>query len=155
MSWFVARTEPRREKTAQRFVEHKGCKVYFPLCRELRTQRIQPLFPSYLFIYNQNDLWRFLYGTVGIVCLIMRCGRPDLMQDKIVDELRDREREGIIDLVPPFQKGDKVDLINCSFEGYHGIVSGMTSGQRVRILFEMLGQAVPVTVSMNNVIKAA
>jgi transcription antitermination factor NusG len=155
MSWFVARTEPRREKTAQRFAEQKGCNVYFPLCREIRTQRIQPLFPSYLFIYNQNDLWRFLYGTIGIVCLIMRSGRPDLMPDKIVDQLRLRESKGVIDLVPPFQKGDKVDLINCPFEGWHGIVSETSSGQRIRILLEMLGQAVPVTVSMSNLIKAA
>jgi transcription antitermination factor NusG len=152
MSWFVARTEPRREKVAKYFVEQKGSQVYFPLCRDFRTQKIQPLFPSYLFVYNHNELWRFLYGTVGVVCLIMRCGRPDVMRDEVIDLLKVRESKGVIDLVPPIQKGDKVDLVNCAFEGWHGIVSEMSPGQRIRVLLDILGH---VTVGMDNVIKAA
>ena len=87
--------------------------------------------------------------------MIMRSGKPDVMPDKIVDELRHREYKGIIDLLPEFQKGDKVDLVNCAFSGWHGIVSETSAGQRVRVLLEMLGQAVPVTVSRKNVIMAA
>jgi transcription antitermination factor NusG len=156
MSWFVARTEPRREKIAKRFVEeHHGRITYFPLFREFRSSKIQPLFPNYLFIYDHDGLWRFLYSTIGIVCLIMRSGKPDLMPDKTMSELQKLENEGLVDLGPPLRKGDKVDLVDCAFAGWKGIVDGMTSGQRVRVLLEMLGGTVPVTVSINNVIQAA
>ena len=73
-----------------------------------------------------------------------------------MDELREMEREGLIDLDSQgLRKGDKVDLVNCAFAGWQGIYDGMNAGQRIRVLLEMLGATVPVTVSINNVIRAA
>jgi transcription antitermination factor NusG len=156
MSWFVARTEPRREKVAKRFVETTGRTTYLPMYAEKRTSLIQPLFPNYLFIYNHDHLWRFLHGTVGIVCLIMRCGVPDEMPDKTMNELREMECDGLVNLESRgLRRGDKVDLIGCAFQGWRGVYDGMSASQRVRVLLEMLGAAVPVTVSINNIIRAA
>ena len=156
MSWFVARTEPRRERIAKRFVEEAGHVAYYPLFKEFRTSRILPLFPNYLFVHNRNGLWRFLHSTVGIVCLIMRCGEPDQMPDKTMNELREMEYEGLINLESRgLRKGDKVDLVNCAFAGWRGVYDGMNGAQRVRVLLEMLGATIPTTVNINNIVRAA
>jgi hypothetical protein len=86
----------------------------------------------------------------------MRCGVPDLMPDKTMDELREMECDGLVNLDSRgLRKGDKVDLVNCAFAGWHGIHDGMVASQRIRVLLEMLGGTVPVTVNVNNVIRAA
>jgi hypothetical protein len=48
MSWWVARTECRREAVAARFLQLAGYEIYLPKVRECCA--IKVLFPSYLFI---------------------------------------------------------------------------------------------------------
>ena len=67
------------------------------------------------------------------------------MADHIIDELKSRERDGLIVLPPPprpsakFQPGDKVKVKNGPMSGFPALVSGMRPHQRVEILLQMLG----------------
>ena len=59
-SWYVIRSKPRKEATALIHLERQGYRVYLPrMVRQARTrgrwvERIEPLFPSYLFL--QTDV---------------------------------------------------------------------------------------------------
>lgn len=153
MPWMVAVTEPRREKVAKRFIEEKGRKAYFPVFRDFPSEIIQPLFPNYLFVYDEDGIWRFLRNSIGIITFIMREGKPDLMPDRVMNSLRSYERNGVICL-NEFHHGDKVRVTGSVFQGWDGIYLGMTSAGRCRVMLSMLGQEVPVIME-SKYVKAA
>jgi transcription antitermination factor NusG len=150
MGWMVAVTQPRRELVAKQFVESQGRITYFPMYRDFATDIIRPLFPNYLFVYDTDGLWRFLRNTFGIITLIMRGGKPDLMKDEIMNSLRVKERDGIICL-NEFHSGDKIKIVGSVFDRWDGIYLGMNSQGRCRIMLTMLGQHVPVAMELKNI----
>jgi transcription antitermination factor NusG len=84
----------------------------------------------------------------------MRSGKPDLMQDSVLADLRNQEREGLI-LLEKYRKGDKVNLVKCAFAGWSGIYQEMSAKARCRVMLDMLGGQVPVNVELDCLIKAA
>jgi transcriptional antiterminator RfaH len=54
--WAATRTQPRRERVAQFFLERAGFETYCPKVRERRIRKgkrvetLLPLFPSYMFL---------------------------------------------------------------------------------------------------------
>ena len=143
--WLVAMTEPRRESVAKHFLEIQGRTVYYPLFRETFTDKIQPLFPRYIFIHSPDGIWRFLRNTIGIIKVLMRNQEvPEIMKDSVMMELRKREQDGLIQL-HAFQTGDEVSIVgNNVFAGWKGIYEGMNGHGRCRVMLSMLGQHVPV-----------
>jgi transcription antitermination factor NusG len=150
MSWMVARTQPRREKIAKEFVELQGRIAYYPLMKDSFSGTIAPLFPNYLFVFDADGLWRFINRTYGIVCLIMRSGKPDLMSDETMQVLRSNERDGLVE-IHKFRHGDKVDIVGSALDGWAAIYDGMSPSGRVRVLLEMLGQQVPVQLDKHHI----
>jgi len=73
--------------------------------------------------------------------------RPAKLRDEIVDQIRGREKNGLIMLPKAddgFQKGQKVQVSNGNFAGHIGVYDGMRGEDRERVLLELLGQSVPV-----------
>src|SRR6516162_3676968 len=96
--WMVARTELRREATAQYHLERSGLKTYLPRFKEWRTKRVQPLFPNYIFVHNTTGLWWFIRTTIGVSKLLMRGTGPDTLPAKYIDDLRAKESDGLVQL---------------------------------------------------------
>ena len=85
-SWFVARTQPLRERWAAENCRRQGAETYLPQIEEsarvvtagrvIATLRPRPLFPGYLFVRTVGQQWRFLLGTFGVIDLIATSNTP-------------------------------------------------------------------------------
>jgi transcription antitermination factor NusG len=94
---------PRREALALHYLGLAGYEVYLPRLREHRTSRGRkievhpPLFPGYAFIAVKLQ-WHSARWSVGVVSLIMNGGEPARVPDDVIEEIRSRERNGLIEL---------------------------------------------------------
>ena len=102
------------------------------------------LFPSYAFVLIEWQ-WHAARWAPGVTRLIQNGGEePARVPDRIIDELRSRERCGLVELPPPppsprFRPGDKVCVTTGPLTGFPGLVSTMRPRQRVEVLLQMLG----------------
>jgi transcriptional antiterminator RfaH len=144
--WAAARAQPQRENVAQHFLELAGFTVYLPRLREHRInhgRRIEtrpPLFPGYLFCQILNGWWqaRWCPGTVG---LVMNGGAPVRVPDVVLDAIRARERNGLVELpkLPRFKPGDTVRIGRGAFQGRLALYADQPAPERVAILLQLLG----------------
>ena len=144
--WAVARLEPRREQLALRCLGLAGYERYFPRLREHRIshgRRIEvrpPLFPGYCFLTVEAQ-WYAARWSIGVIGLIMDGIRPACVADQIIDDLRKRERNGLVELPkrPRLKRGDQVRILRGPFVGQLGLYAGMRAHERVLVLLALLG----------------
>lgn len=150
MSWIVGVTKPCQEAIAATNLEWQGYQYYYPRIKQAKpgkTPHIEPLFRRYLFICI-TDQWYPVRSTRGMSHVLMNEGGPRYVADGIITELRAREGDdGYIQLVAPakYRAGDKVRLQGGPFAGQLGLYEGMAPHDRCRVLLNMLGSAVSVT----------
>jgi len=113
--WAVARLEPRREQLALRCLGLASYETYFLRLREHRISHgrrieIRPqLFPGYCFLAIEAQ-WHNARWSIGVLGLLMDGIRPARVADRIIDEIRSRERGGLVELPrrDEFKQGDRV-----------------------------------------------
>jgi transcriptional antiterminator RfaH len=153
--WILATTQARREMFAAENICRLGFDVYLPKIGDIKyvsaldhkkVIRVKPLFPRYLFV-NTPDRWKFLLGTWGVTGVVLRGESPDMVPDKVIDQMRQREDpEGLISLPKlydghRFKVGQKVTIRDgSSVSGLQGVYQGMSPHQRVRVLLEFMGR---------------
>jgi transcription antitermination factor NusG len=150
MYWAVAQTESQREHVAAKFLAQENYETYLPrIAVKGARERVVPLFPAYLFV-RIVDRWWSIRWTVGILRVLMSDEQPAAISDKTIAAIQKREGEnGLVKLPKPpgLKRGQSVRVVSGSFADRVGIYDGTTSGDRVRILLELLGRAVPVLIS--------
>jgi transcription antitermination factor NusG len=148
--WACARVEPKREAVAQHFLQLRGFESYVPRVRERRLRggrhvvTLAPLFPCYCFVAVENGWWdaRWCVGVVGLGT------RPAVVSDRVIDEIRQREIRGAIELPkPPLIPGAKVRIVAGPLSGIEGLYAGMRPRERVEILLRLLGDQQRVMLS--------
>ena len=156
--WCAARLQARREHLALRFLAQSGYETYFPQLREHRFSygrkiEVRPaLFPGYAFVLIQLQ-WhpaRWAPGTLG---LIMDGIQPAKVPDPVIEEIRSRERDGLIDLPkpPPLRRGARIRILHGPFSGHLAIFADMKPRQRVEILLQLLGGEQRVTLAKKDI----
>src|SRR5262249_22455725 len=106
MYWAAAQLQPRREALTAHCLALAGFSVYTPRLREhrvLRGRRVEvnpPLFPGYCFVAITLQ-WHAARWSVGVVRLVMDGVQPARVPDGVIDEIRARERGGLIELPKP------------------------------------------------------
>jgi transcriptional antiterminator RfaH len=149
--WACAQTEPRREAAAQHFLELAGYRTYLPrlrLVRPGRGRKIEtrpPLFPAYVFVWIVEGWWSARWCP-HIVRLIAAGDGPVHVSAAVVDEIKARERDGLVELPKreAFRVGDAVRVSHGPFAGCVGLYAGMRPHERVLILLALLGGQRPV-----------
>ena len=144
--WAVARLEPHREQLALRCLGLAGYQTYFPRLREHRLshgRRIEvrpPLFPGYCFLTVEAQ-WYAARWSIGVIGLIMDGIRPARVADQIIDDLRKRERNGLIELPQRsgLKPGAQVRILQGKFAGHLGLYAGQRAHERVLVLLALLG----------------
>jgi transcription antitermination factor NusG len=119
--------------------------TYLPRIRH--RGRIAPLFPTYLFVrLVAGDRWYPIAWTPHVTRLLMAGDRPAQLAEDVVNDLRKRERDGLVRLPRQFRlrKGQQVRIIGGSFEGAIALYDGQSSRDRERVLLELLGRKVSV-----------
>lgn len=140
MMWTVAETRPVRERTAVEHLSRAGFPVFLPLLRE---RCVEPLFPSYIFIYIETS-WHRINTTFGVKRLLTSCERPVAVADEIIAEIRRRENKAGFVRLPKLQFGDRVRITHGSFTDQFGLYQGVSGRDRAEILLCMLGQMVRI-----------
>lgn len=160
--WYVAYTQPTAERRAAGHLKRQGFDAYLPLCRQIRRHArreetvLRPLFPRYVFVALdlEVDRWRSINGTIGVSNLVCHGERPAALPDGVVEGLRDGELDGgVVPLsrLVMFDKGAQLRVLDGAFVGQTGIYHGMTSAERVVLLFNLIGSNVEVTVPIHAV----
>ena len=148
MYWGIAQTHSQREGAAAEHLERKGFEVYLPRIKiSLKGQRrITPLFPGYLFV-RINAAWYPILSCIGVMRLLRNGAQePSRIEDKIVQDIQEREIRGIVKLPKRLQPGDQVRILRGTFKDHIAIYDGMNGKERERVLLELLGRKVPVDI---------
>jgi transcriptional antiterminator RfaH len=158
MYWAAAQLQPQRERLAQHCLTLNGYETYLPRLREVRVshgRKVEvrpPLFPGYCFVAITLQ-WHAARWTAGVIRLVMDGMVPAGVPDAVIDEIRSRERGGLIELPKPptVRPGDAVRILRGPFEGHLAIYHGMRPRQRVEVLLSLLGSRQRVTLDADAV----
>jgi transcriptional antiterminator RfaH len=139
--WACAQLEPSRERLALHCLSKvNGFEVYSPRIRikaprSRREDITRPLFPGYCFVLVVLGWWQARWSP-GVVRIVLAGGRPAVVPDGIITELRQRERGGVVQLpeAPKLCAGDRVKILRGPLQGHLGLYQGMKPRERVDIL---------------------
>ncbi len=162
-SWYVIRSKPRGESTAQTQLERQGFRTYFPrILQPTRVRgrwvdRIEPLFPRYLFL--RADVGKRslapVRSTVGVTDIVRFGAEYATVLDEIVQELMNRAEPetGLHRLRKPlFVRGVHVRVSEGPFNGLDGVFECCEGEERVLILLEVLGRQTRVRIPIDQVV---
>ena len=154
--WFVIHTKPRDEHRVKNHFEGMEIETVLPLCENYRYshgkmyQVSTPLFPNYLFA--KLDLERHYYKvkwTRGVNRILGIGNEPTPISEMVIQVLRERMGEDdTVKLLEDFQEGDLVQITSGPFKDFIGVFQKrLSSGERVRILINLIGAEVPIQIS--------
>lgn len=163
--WYVVHTQPHAEAKAAHHLARQGFAPYLPryLRKRRHARRVEtvaaPLFPRYLFVALDASAqrWRAIESTIGVSHLVRNGDEPAAVADGVVEALRLRETEaGVIKLAarPPFAAGERVRLLDGAFVHCEALFEGMSDGERISVLLDLLGRKVRLVVSADLVAAA-
>jgi transcription antitermination factor NusG len=141
--WACAHIQPQRARLALYFLGLSGFTTYYPQIRMIRPARpdgAAPLFTGYAFVEIESQ-WHQVEHTPGVHAVVKHDGRPAKVTDQVIDDLRAREVNGLIELPrpPPLRPGAKVRITRGAFADRIAIYAGMKPRQRIEILLGLLG----------------
>ena len=157
--WCAVQFHSQRERMATHFLTQAGFTIWLPRIREqciIRGRRehvLRPLFPGYLFIEIVLQ-WHAAQTAPGVIRLIKNGERPVRVPDKVIEELRGREKNGAVELPEPpprLRPGGRVRVTGGPFRGHSGLVAGMAPHERVTVLLPLLGAQQRVSVPAGDV----
>ena len=161
--WFLVHTLPKSERKAEWHLGAQGFRTYLPRfkktvrhARQLRTVRAV-LFPRYLFVILdlERDRWLSVRSTVGVSRLFTQDGRPVPVPVGIVESLIGRSDGGLTRLDYGLSEGQRVRILSGPFADFVGTLEQLDEAGRVKVLLEMMGTAVPVTLDRSALAPAA
>ncbi len=151
--WCVVRTKPGQETRAEQNLRRQRYSVFHPK-RSATTrgrtgwqQRTVTLFPGYVFVYvdKAGASWSPINSTYGVQSLVTVAGRPAVLPQAFVDELRSRCAESeLVTSAADFTKGQKVRFSTGPFSEFVGEIERVGPSNRVRLLIELLNCQISV-----------
>jgi transcriptional antiterminator RfaH len=161
--WYVIRSKPRNEGTAQAHLERQGFHVYFPRIRNparIRgrwSHRIEPLFPRYLFLQIDSGRQSLtsVRSTVGVTDVVRFGAEYATVPDEIVQELMNRADPdtGVHKLERSlFMAGMQVRVSGGPFDGLEGVFERHDGDDRVLILLDVLGRETRVRIPIDQAV---
>jgi transcriptional antiterminator RfaH len=158
-SWFCLRSQPKREQVAAvNLKDRVDVDVFAPRIRYQHTTSrglvgfaTEALFPGYLFArFAYPRQLRHVVSTSGVSGIVQFGGRPPSVEDKVIDFLRSQVGESEqSSAAPVFVEGSWVKILSGCFRHSEGRVLDFDArSERVRVLLELLGREVQVSLSV-------
>ena len=94
--------------------------------------------------------WAVINSTYGVNFLISMEDKPVKISDKIINKIKSYDNSnGITDISPCsyMTTGDEVNILEGIFSGRKAIFDGLTDDNRVKVLFNLLGKEVTLSMS--------
>lgn len=164
--WYAVHSLPHKEVSAKLQLQNQNFRAFLPRIRKTRRHArkldtvLAPFFPRYLFVIldMERDRWRCVNSTIGVSRLVMQNDRPQVLPRGVVENLITCVNEdGLLsfDKEGRLKIGQRVELVEGPFVNQLGIIERLDSGERVRLLLDLMGQKVRVNVSSRDVMPAA
>ncbi len=161
--WYVVYSQPHREFRAQRQLAEQGFHTFLPRyrktvrhARKLMTVNA-PFFNRYLFValdLNRNP-WRSVNGTIGVTSLISDGTFPIPVPRGVIESLISvSDADGFVNLGDALQLGDHVRVLTGPFAGLVGQLVRLDGARRVRVLLQLLGGVVAVSIDRDHLASA-
>ncbi len=162
--WYLIRTKPNGEATAQTNLERQAYEVYFPclsqslLCRGRWRERVVPLFPGYLFLHLDEGRQALapVQSTLGVTGTVRFGACYAIVPDGVIRDLRARADPATglhrLSLTAGIAAGARVRILAGPFDGLEGIFERETGADRAIVLLRVLGQTASVRVPVANVV---
>lgn len=153
--WYVATTEPQREKLAQSELVDRGFGTYLPQYRLERllkrkgkriiVQRV--LFPRYVFVKAPDyGAYSRILAAKGVESIVMGrlSGQPLVIPANVIQILLDRQNGGLFDNMmrakdAPFQPGQLVLVTKGAFFSFQATVIQALAGKHVDVELSIFG----------------
>ncbi len=162
--WYAVHTLPFAEKRARLQLENQQFRTFLPKrqktvrCARKLSTVVAPFFPRYLFVVLDlgRDRWRSVNGTFGVASLVMGGDRPCPAPSGIVESmLALADAQGVLDLGADLKVGAPVRLAVGPFAEQLAVLDRMDDSGRIRVLLDMFGRQVPVSLSRFHALPAA
>jgi transcriptional antiterminator RfaH len=165
--WTAVRLQPHRERLALTELARAGFETYCPRVLHRRVahgRKIETtplLFPGYVFVLIVAQ-WQAARWMPGVIGFVMGGERPARVRDAVIDELKGRERNGIIKLPEKPKPGSRVDfqvnerlrIRTGPLRGLFGLYAGQAPHDRIMVLMQILGASRPIGFAVGDVIRA-
>lgn len=149
--WVLVRTQSGRENWARQNIEKQDIRTFLPRV-ELPNGKLEPLFPTYLFIEVINDRIP-KRGTWGVISLVPSNERIEKVPPRVINQLLEAVNDESYIALPTLRdlkKGEWVKSKRGSFQFEKGLYIGTRDG-RCRVLVSMLGRDVEVPVKRSDI----
>ena len=158
MGWLVVHTKVNKEAMSEKNLIRQGFDTYLPKYKKIirharkTSQVVRPLFPRYLFvkINSINNNWVLINSTYGVQTIITMENKPVIVPKQVIYNIKANENsEGVIDIKPFSNKaiGEEIEIVEGAFKGKSGIFCGINENNRVKVLFNILGQDIKISMS--------
>ena len=161
--WYLVHALPKGERKAVFHLGAQGFKTFLPQfrktvrhARQLKTVAA-PLFPRYLFIRLnlERDRWLSVRSTLGVSTLITCMGRPAPIPPGVVEALIAQSEGGLVQFGASLVEGQSVRIVSGPFADFVGTLARLDDAGRVRVLLELMGTTVPVSIHRSVLLPAA
>jgi transcriptional antiterminator RfaH len=165
--WSAVRLQPYRERLALNELALAGYETYCPRILHRRVahgRKIDTtplLFPGYAFVAIVMQ-WYSAHYAPGVIGFLMDGERPARVPDAVIDELKSRERNGVIKLPDKpkstktdFQVGERLRIRTGPLRGLFGLYAGMAPRDRIRVLMDLFGGKQEVEMGVGDVSRAS
>lgn len=156
--WYLLYCKRSEQQRAKMHLENQGVECYYPetqvekITRGKRQIKSEPLFPSYVFARfdaKQGPTFTTIRSTRGVVDFVRMGPHPQILQDNLIDTLKEIEQlqqQVLSDNLP--SEGDVIRVASGQFSGMEAIYKEPDGETRSILLVKMLSK--PVEVSVEN-----
>lgn len=149
--WYVARTQPHKEKLVQINLINQGIATFLPRIwrshrrRGVFENKLCPLFPGFVFFESAQDpaLWRAVGGTLGVSYVLWGGGRrPRPVPQSIMTDLFSSCVNEVLAIEEVnISVGDSVQMTRGPLSGLVGTIVSLEGTARAALLLDLMGGA--------------
>lgn len=154
--WWVARTKSRQEKALAWCLNQSGTNYFLPLVARPQKNKtrlrisIMPLFPGYLF-FRGNNQQRYEALKTGRIAQVIPVGDQATLNDELRAISIVCSAEEKLELCDLVREGQRARIVYGPLAGAEGIIREKKSKTRLILAVQIIGQAVRVEISMDQV----
>lgn len=136
-AWYILNTKPKKEFHVEKIFAEAGFRIYNPKYKH--DGRVKPFFTGYEFIYfNYPEHYQLVKYTRGVKKVVGTQEGPTPIQEEVLDALKAREVDGLIELLKYGEEpelGDEIEVVEGPLKGLKGIFKReLSDADRVLIL---------------------
>lgn len=156
--WFLLQLKPNNHARAILNLERQEVTTFIPYLMAQTRRGSEPaktpLFPGYLFasFCPQTVSFQTVNSTYGVSRLVtFGCNFSNGLPLKLIEGLKARcDENGILKPVSDLQINDRVRITSGPFAEFVAVVENLQTGDRVRVLFDLMGQQTKAEVPIQN-----